>query len=316
MTTPERHPPNLHAMLKPGIGATFYGSLPRDLDTPQGRDVIRSSDLVCLHTNADSTDVTSAAIVRRINPSARVWLAIPANPLSRLDLDRGRAAAIAEVKRSAAVARDMGAELFELNGEGASSGAVRGDWTFAPGDAEERARLESLGLDAVDAARSVFGGAIGWTSHDGVASFRIPRGLLSRVHLHSPQHYPAQAGRVVNQRELMARVAWSQGQWEALSLTGAVPAVVAPHGELWSPYLQGWGHTLGAMIWGLCEAPVARLWACPGSWSPEAVEALACARKLRARAGFGGEAVENYQRARGLDADGIIGPRTLDSLRA
>jgi murein L,D-transpeptidase YcbB/YkuD len=58
---------------------------------------------------------------------------------------------------------------------------------------------------------------------------------------------------------------------------------------------------------------VVRLWACPGSWSPEAVEALTLARRLRAEVG---PSVERWQIARGLTADGVIGPVTLASLRS
>jgi hypothetical protein len=300
--------------LAPGIGATFYGNLPRDLDTPTGREVIRACDVVTLHTAADSTDVTSAALVRRLGCS-RVWLAIPANYLSRLDLSRGRVAALDEIRRVARVARDCGAELLELNGEGASEGTVVGDWTSAPSDVAEARRLDSLAVELCNAIRATAPSlAIGWTSHDGVRSFRTPRAHLALVDLHSPQHYPAQAGRTVSQRELAARVAWSRGQWEALAAEGRAPAAVAPYGAAWSPYLQGHGHSVGALVWGLCEAPTARLWACPGSWSPEAVEALRLARTLRSTGGCGPDAVERWQAAHGLDADGSVGPQTLAAL--
>ncbi len=98
-------------MIAPGIGATFYGSLPRALDSPLGRDVIRACDHVTLHTAADASDVQSAALVRRLG-CARVWLAIPANYLSRLDLSRGRVVALDEIRRVALVARDAGAEVY------------------------------------------------------------------------------------------------------------------------------------------------------------------------------------------------------------
>jgi len=301
-------------MIAPGIGATFYGSLPRDLDTPQGREVIRACDHVTLHTAADATDVTSAALVRRLG-CPRVWLAIPANYLSRLDLSRGRVAALDEIRRVARVARVLGAELLELNGEGASDGAVVGDWTSAPTDTAEARRLDTLAVELCNAIRATAPSlAIGWTSHDGVRSFRIPRAHLALVDLHAPQHYPAQAGRMVSQRELAARIAWSRGQWESLVAEGRAPAAVAPYGAAWSPYLQGHGHSVGALVWGLCEAPTARLWACPGSWSPEAVEALRLARTLRATGGCGPDAVERWQAAHGLDADGSVGPQTLAAL--
>jgi hypothetical protein len=300
--------------LAPGIGATFFGSLPRDLDSPTGREVIRACDHVTLHTAADSTDVTCAALVRRLG-CPRVWLAIPANYLSRLDLARGRVAALDEIRRVARVARDCGAELLELNGEGASDGAVVGDWTSAPSDVAEARRLDSLAVDLVGTIRATVPAlAIGWTSHDGVRSFRIPRAHLALVDLHAPQHYPAQAGRMVQQRELAARVAWSRGQWEALAAEGRAPAELAPYGAAWSPYFQGHGHAVASLVWGLCEAPTARLWACPGSWSSEAVEALRLARALRSTGGCGPDAVERWQAAQGLDADGVVGPRTLAAL--
>lgn len=314
MDTPPDHTTRaLPSRIAPGIGATFYGSLPRDLDAH--RDVIRVCDHVTLHTAADASDVQSAALVRAINPAARVWLAIPGNYLSRIDLSRGRDAAVAEVRRCARVALAMGAELFEINGEGASDGQTIGDWTAAHVDEIEATRLASLAAALLDGARAELGDrcALSWTSHD-MPSFRLPWApILSRVDIHSPQHYPAQTGRLVAQRELEARIARSLGRWEAACERSQIPTDAIPYGARWAPYLQGWGHQAGALVWGLCEAPVTRLWACPGSWSPEAVEALTLARRLRAEVG---PSVERWQLAHGLTADGVVGPRTLATLRA
>lgn len=298
-------------MIRPGIGATFYGSLPRDLDAH--RDVIRACDHVTLHTAADASDVQNAALVRRINPEARVWLAIPGNYLSRMDLARGREATVAEARRCARIALAMGAEVFEINGEGASDGAAPGDWTSAPGDAHEARRLGSLAVAILEAARAELGDrcALGWTSHD-MPGFLLPWSeILSRVDLHSPQHYPAQAGRLVAQRELEARISRSLGRWEVLAERHEVPADAIPRGAKWAPYLQGWGHQTGGLVWGLCSAPIARLWACPGSWSPEGARALVLARRLRAAVG---PSVEAWQRLHRLSADGIVGAATLLSL--
>lgn len=298
-------------VIRPGIGATFFGSLLRDLDAH--REVIRASQIVTLHTAADDSDTRAAALVRQINPSARVWLGLPANYLSRLDLSRGREAVAVEVQRVARVALAMGAELVEINGEGASDGTVAGDWTSAPTDDREARRLGSLAVVILETLRAELGAraAIGWTSHD-MPGFRLPWAeILSRVDLHSPQHYPAQAGRMVAQRELERRIAASSGRWEALADRSEVPADAVPYGTRWSPYLQGWGHTVGALVWGLCEAPVVRLWACPGSWSPEALTALQLAGQIRAAVGT---SVEAWQRAHGLKPDGVVGPATLASL--
>lgn len=305
----------LPRVIPAGIGATFYGSLPRDLDTPLGREVIRACDLVTLHTAADAGDVQSAALVRQLG-CERVWLAIPANYLSRLDLRRGRAAVLDEVRRVAEIATRMGAEVLELNGEGASDGATEGDWTHARTDDRERARLEGLARDVFVTLREALpcSIALAWTSHD-MPAFRVPWGpILSRVDLHAPQHYPAMPGVVATQRTLDRRIATSRGRWEALVARGEIPADVAPYGARWSPYLQGHGHSVGALVWGLCEAPVARLWACPNSWSAEAVVALRAARVLRGAAGHGPVAVERWQASHGLDADGIVGPVTLRTL--
>jgi len=298
--------------LRPGVGATFYGSLLRDLDAH--REVIRASQIVTLHTAADDSDTRAAALVRQINPGARVWLGLPANYLSRLDLARGREVVAAEVRRVARVALAMGAEFVEINGEGASDGATPGDWTSAPTDDREARRLGSLAVVVIETLRAELGtrAAIGWTSHD-MPGFRLPWGeILTRVDLHAPQHYAAQAGRTVAQRELERRIAASSGRWEALADRDAVPADAIPYGMRWSPYLQGWGHTVGALVWGLCEAPVVRLWACPGSWSPEALTALQLAGRIRAEVGT---SVEAWQRAHGLAPDGVVGPETLRLLR-
>lgn len=308
-------------VLAPGVGATLYGTLPRDIERAAKAELLEVCDHITLHTLADPTDVQSAARVRALG-CARVWLALPANYLSRMDLAKGRAAVLAEVERIAQIAVAMGVEVVELNGEGASGGKVVGDWTSAPGDAREGQRLADLARDILIALRDALtrlGGRhilIAWTSHD-MPGFRLPWGpILSRIDLHAPQHYPAQAGRTVAQRELEARVSRSRGRWEALADRGEIPGAAVPYGAAWAPYYQGHGHTVGALVWGLCEAPVARLWAFPGSWDTAAVEALRLARRLRAEVGHGPDAVERWQAAHDLSADGIVGARTLAALGA
>lgn len=312
--------------IAPGIGATIYGDVPRDIERAARAGLIGVCDHVTLHTLADPTDVASAARVRALG-CQRVWLGLPANYLSRMDLVKGRAAVLTEVRRIARIAVDMGVEVVEINGEGASidskgKGDKPGDWTSSPTDAREGQRLAELARDILIALRAALDalGArhilIAWTSHD-MPGFRLPWGpILSRVDMHAPQHYPAEAGRTVKQRELEARVARSRGRWEALADRGEIPDAAVPYGAAWTPYLQGHGHDVGALVWGLCEAPVVRLWAFPGSWHADGVTALRLARRLRAEVGHGPDAVERWQRARGLSVDGAVGRATLGSLAA
>lgn len=299
--------------LKPGIGATIYGHLPRDIAEP----VCRASDFITLHTAADASDVASAAKVRSYG-CERVWLALPANYFVRLAQGRGVPAAIAESRRCARIAADMGVEVFEFNGEGESSGQKPGDWIPAnPVEAVELAEIAAAIIGAAEEELRLRGSAavVVWTSHD-MPSFKLPWEVILRlVGGHSPQHYPAQKGRFVKQRELMARVARSLGRWEGVAERENLPAELLPGGELWVPYLQGWGHTVGASVWGLTEHRLARLWAYPGSWDANGLLALRLARPLREVVEPGPEAVEQWQAAHGLTPDGLIGPRTEESLR-
>jgi len=299
--------------LAPGVGATIYGRLPRDIAEP----VCRASDFITLHTAADETDPASAARVRALG-CARVWLGLPANYFVRIGQRQGVAAAVKEAVRCARVAADMGAEVLEFNGEGESSGQKPGDWI--PASPEEAAQLAAVAEAIICAAEDELRlrgskAVVVWTSHD-MPSFRLPWGpILRNVGGHSPQHYPAEKGRTVRQRELMERVARSRGRWEGVAEAQRLPAELLPGGPLWVPYFQGWGHTAGATVWGLAEHRLARVWAYPGSWDANGLLALRLARALRREVEPGPEAVEQLQAAHGLVADGLVGPRTEMMLR-
>lgn len=295
---------NRPAPLAPGIGLTLY-----PVDRKADVLAIAAADIVTLHTHADPSDVALAARIRAINPRARIWLAIPANPLVR----QGRLRALGTMRTTAQIAQEMGAECVEINGEGSSDTSVPGDWT--PHTDGERRALEALAVDLVATTRaSAPGLTVAWTSHD-LPSFKLPWGaILGAVDLHSPQHYPAEKGRTVQLAELRSRVARSQGRWEMLAEGLAVPADTVPGGACWVPYGQGWGHSVDASCWLLDQAPLARLWACPGSWDANGTTALRAMRVIRDAAGHEPGAIARWQTARGLAADGIVGPKTLAAL--
>lgn len=302
----------------PGVGVTFFGNLPGILDP----EVIAACDFVCLHTMLDRADHDHARRVRALGCS-RVWIATPANYLVRRMSDD---AAVSEVQRAARIARDLGAEVFELNGEGTSDGEKPGDWIVPLRDLAGAARLEVLAQRIMDAARAVAGDrmALAWTSHDGTG-FRVPRAFLQHpaLDLHAPQHYPALprkngAPPRITQRGMEKRVAWSEGQWQALAARGVVPPDVCPHGARWTMYTQAHGLTVGAMAWALCEAPTARLWAYPSSADrPEMLAALRVARAIRRDVDVGKpDAIERWQAAKGLVSDGIVGRATISAALA
>jgi hypothetical protein len=250
---PEGAPPTMNTAttaaptlrtLKPGVGATIYGELPRDIAEP----ICRASDFVTLHTAADASDVASAAKVRSYG-CGRVWLALPANYFVRLGQTRGVPAAIAEARRCARIAADMGAEAFEFNGEGQQDGQKPGDWIPAnPEEARGLAELAAAIIGAAEEELRLRGSAavVLWTSHD-MPSFRLPWGTILRlVGGHSPQHYPAQKGRFVRQKELMARVATSRGQRGpsrgafVVGQSGTYTVTEKQNGEYVNVYLNTW----------------------------------------------------------------------------
>ena len=133
--------------------------------------------------------------------------------------------------------------------------------------------------------------------------------------LHRPQHYPANKSLgEIRWRTLAGRIDASRAQWGRLAARGVVRPELVPGAGGWSPYLQGWGHTVGATCWGLDQAPLAGLWACPSSWDASGTTALRAMRKIRDEAGHAPGAVARWQRAHDLEADGVVGAATLRAM--
>ena len=296
-------------VLAPGLAVTWY-ELARDVPY----EVLDAADIVVMHTTPDRTDVDKARTLRALGK--RVWMAAPGNPLadrlksSRFVLDTLRA--WADVIRAADV------EVFEINAEGPSGPRSTVHWK--PVDASDRVRLrERAKLILAELSAALPGVALSFTSHDYGEGHALTwdawLGPQSPVTLHRPQHYPAdKALGEIRWRTLAGRIDTSRAQWGRLARRGIVRPELVPGGAGWSPYLQGWGHTVGATCWGLDQAPLAGLWACPSSWDANGTTALRAMRAIRDEVGHAPGAVARWQRAHDLEADGIVGAATLRAM--
>lgn len=300
--------PSMKFPLAPGLALTCYAGGPASnilQAVKLSATAIALADIVTLHTTPDRSDLAAVAEVRRINPRARVWFGAPFNPVVRLQKPRALEAVAAWAK----LCVEAGAELLELNGEGNET--APGDWV---GNTDaERAQLAALMTELLQSMRAAAPSLpLGFTSHDMPRSFRAPWSEVLRepLALHRPQHYPAEAGRRVGLQELQDRIARSRKQWDALVAAGKCGAPFTPYGAAWSPYLQGHGHDLVATTWAMDQAPIASLWASPGSWDEGGTDALRAMRVIRDDAGSAPGAIARWQVRHGLDPVGTIGPRS------
>lgn len=294
--------------LAPGLALTCYAGGPATnilSAVKLSAEAVRLADIVTLHTTPDRSDLAAVAEVRRLNPKARVWFGAPFNPVVRLQKPR----ALETVAAWAKLAVEAGAEMLELNGEGNTTSP--GDWVG--NDPAERVRLATLMTELLQVMRAAAPSLpLGFTSHDMPRSFLVPWSEVLRepLALHRPQHYPAEAGRRVGLQELQDRIARSRKQWDALVAAGKMDAPFTPYGAGWSPYLQGHGHDLVATVWAMDQAPIASLWASPGSWDDVGTASLRVMRQLRDEVGHAPGAIARWQTAHGLDPVGTIGPKS------
>lgn len=298
--------------LAPGVALTIYDGRSAATALARAGDLVPLADIVCLHTAPDPSDAGAVRDLRRMHPHARMWFAAPANPLVAMSHDR----AVDTARAWARHARDFGAELLEINAEGAGSPGGKG---WKPGQGLEADALQRLGHDVLAAIHDEAPAlAIGLTSHDFLTGHALPwKALLgpdSPADLHRPQHYPATKDHSVSLRELAGRVDAAIAHTQPLVTRGVVRPEFCPRAASWSPYLQGWGHDVAATCWGLDQAPIGSLWAAPGSWGSNGSIALRADAALRREVGHAPGRVARYQAAHGLTADGVCGPRTLAAL--
>lgn len=285
-------------MIAPAVVVTVYNDLRGTRALPiidaLARDAAQGDLGVCIHDPPSGDDRALADAVRA--RGMRLWYGWGVDP----DATRSEAEAAQRTRDRAALARDRGAEVVELNGEAR--------WRGMPGG-----RATSL----IDAARTA-GLPVSWTSFDHLGYHALPWAAIlgpGGVDRHAPQLYGAALGATPSgHASVRARIARAEGQMRALVGRGVVRPDLGPGGSGYDAYGQLHGMTTAGAAVVLDRTTVARAWAIPTRHDAAGLLALRAVLLCRARAGRSAGAVARWQASAGLTADGVVGPRTLAAL--
>lgn len=223
--------------------------------------------------------------------------------------------AAAQTRRRARLAAERGAELVELNGEAAWRHEGNDVGVRHPQTARARAMLDAVREGAPEAALS-------WTTYDHVQWHRLPYGVIcgeDGVDLLALQYYAADTRDTdpETHREIRARMAKASAQLAGYVARGVVRPDLGPAGSGWTPYGQVHGLTTAGAAIVLDAAPITRAWALPSRVDLAGIDALEGVLLARRLTGHrGANALVHAQLKLGLAADGLLGPKTLDALRA
>jgi murein L,D-transpeptidase YcbB/YkuD len=262
-------------------------------------------DAVQLHASPTALRSAAPAVAREVRtlcPRAAIWLGVACDsPAFRLaegawSVERARDALLV----AAQVAVGVGASHVVWNAEGA--------WKRPNAAAVDRAPLARAVVETCAARHPAL--AQGHTAYDqphlhGRYPWAAWIGPGSPVALALPQVYCAPKEGLAPRGALARRLAAHRASWARSTTAGLVRPGLAV-----LPYLQlhsvpaGQTATVAGEL-GLCG------WALPSRSDAEGHRAL---RALAALRPLGPGAVARWQAARGLEADGIVGPRTLASL--
>jgi len=283
-------------------------------------------DALVLHAPPGLVDALPevARAARAALPCVRLWVGVGGDGWAD-DWRAGRVPGervVSELVRAARVAREVDAEAVIWDFEAA--------WKAAPADKHPRAELEALASAAVRACAAEAPDAVhGLTSYDHpTLHTALPwRGFFEpgALSLYVPQVYPAVPGGAPR-GAVPARLRSSARSQAEAERRGMLPpdvrdatgADVADDVDRIAA-VQLHGLDVRDQVAVLADEAHVAAWALPliddgGRADPSGVRALEAALRLRREVGGGPGAVARWQAARGLVADGIVGPRTLAAL--
>lgn len=298
-------PPPSARLLRPGVFVSIYGDLRGTRALPLLDALTRHAapgDLgVAIHDPPSDDD---AALSRDVRAAGlRLIYGWGTDP----DARRTVRDAAATTRRRARLAADRGAEAVELNGESA--------WK-APG-------LSAHAREMLGAAREGAPGLpVAWSYFDGPDSHEMEpetgRSIFGPggVDYSAPQVYASDPGAPGLEDHRDARRRWDRAvaQHEAMVRRGIYRPELVPGREACAVYAQLHGCTAGCVAWLLDRGHVGRGWAIPTRSDAEGLRGVAAVLIARREHGTAAGAIARWQAARGLTADGVVGPLTLAAM--
>jgi hypothetical protein len=258
---------------------------------------------VAVHSTAPSA--ASVAAVRGLG--ARLWIALPYDPIARELRAKGAARAVALARVYADRAAAHRPEVVELNGE-----------ALWKADAKASAdTLSALMRECLATTRAACGVPLAFTSFDHLRFHSLPWAAIygaGGVDLATPQVYAAPADGIGDHHAAAGRLASYAAQWAAMVRSGVVRADLAPGGAGHIVYGQIHHLTTAGVVRVLDSSDTSRAWALPTRCDVPgvlALEALLAARRLHGRSAG---AIRRAQAAHGLAVDGVCGAATLAAL--
>lgn len=305
--------------VRPGLMVYVWGShgLLAALDAARDElDAIRPAGVV-LHASPSELlrDLRRAVSrTRQRHPSARVWVGVGLDGTVGQWRQGERTAddVIAPLRRVAELCESLAVEVVVWNGES--------QWKDSPNDRVTAAQIETLADDAGRACVKAAPSCVHWLSsfdqpnlHGALRAFL--RGFTRWVSCYTGQAYVAQAGgaprgaldrrldAAARGQELAERAGYLPDDVTGVDVAGDVDRV---------PTIQGHATHLADLARAAAELPHVLVWSAPmvsegGRLDPVGLRALRFARVVR----DSGLTVVEWQRAKGLVPDGVVGPRTL-----